>query len=178
MSKEKILFKIKKPKNLNTIFGLPASSYTDESFWKKECNTALSDGWLFVGFVHELKKPGDVIPIFIAEKPILIVKNNNNEITAFHNVCSHRCLKLVDEKKMWGKLFAVPIILGAMTWKEKLKSAPHIGGIDQHKPKGFNFSDHGLKPIRIQVWHDWIFINLNGKAKKFEEYAKPLIKKI
>ncbi|MDA9233819.1 aromatic ring-hydroxylating dioxygenase subunit alpha [Candidatus Pelagibacter sp.] len=177
MSKEKILFKIKKPKNLNTIFGLPASSYTDESFWKKECNTALSDGWLFVGFVHELKKPGDVIPIFIAEKPILIVKNNNNEITAFHNVCSHRCLKLVDEKKNVGKIIRCPYHSWSYDLEGKLKSAPHIGGIDQHKPKGFNFSDHGLKPIRIQVWHDWIFINLNGKAKKFEEYAKPLIKK-
>ena len=109
MSKEKILFKIKKPKNLNTIFGLPASSYTDEKFWKKECNTALSDGWLFVGFVHELKKPGDVIPIFIAEKPILIVKNNNNEITAFHNVCSHRCLKLVDEKKKCGENYSLSL---------------------------------------------------------------------
>ena len=52
MSREKILVKIKKPKNLNTIFGLPSKSYTDENFWKKECNTVLSNGWLFVGFVH------------------------------------------------------------------------------------------------------------------------------
>ena len=103
MSREKILIKIKKPKNLNTIFGLPSKSYTDENFWKKECNTVLSNGWLFVGFVHEFKKPGDVIPLFIADKPILLVKDNNNKITAFHNVCSHRCLKLVDEKKKYRK---------------------------------------------------------------------------
>ena len=38
-------------------------------------------------------------------------------------------------------------------------------------------SDHGLKLICVHIWHDWIFINLKGKAKKFEEYAKPLIKK-
>ena len=43
--------------------------------------------------------------------------------------------------------------------------------------KGFNFKNHGLKPIRIHIWHDWIFVNINGKAKKFEEYAKPLISK-
>ena len=86
MAREKNLVRIKKPKNINTIFGLPAKSYIDESFWKKECNTVLSDGWLFVGFVHELKKTGDVIPLFIAEKPILLVKNNSNEITAFHNI--------------------------------------------------------------------------------------------
>jgi len=177
MSREKSLVKIKKPKNLNTIFGLPAKSYTDENFWKKECNTVLSDGWLFVGFVHEFKKPGDVIPLFIADKPILLVKDNNNKITAFHNVCSHRCLKLVDEKKNVGKIIRCPYHSWSYDLEGKLKAAPHIGGTDQHQPKGFNFSDHGLKKIKIHIWHDWIFINFHGKAKKFTDYAKPLIKK-
>jgi choline monooxygenase len=177
MSREKSLVKIKKPKNLNTIFGLPAKSYTDENFWKKECNTVLSDGWLFVGFIHEFKKPGDVIPLFIADKPILLVKDNNNKITAFHNVCSHRCLKLVDEKKNVGKIIRCPYHSWSYDLEGKLKAAPHVGGTDQHQPKGFNFSDHGLKKIKIHIWHDWIFINFHGKAKKFEDYAKPLIKK-
>jgi len=177
MSKNKDLIKIKKPKNINTIFGLPAKSYTDQEFWEKECNTALSDGWLFVGFVHEFKKPGDVIPIFIAGKPILLIKNNNNKITAFHNVCSHRCLKLVDEKKNVGKVIRCPYHSWSYDLEGNLKAAPHIVGTNKHKPKGFNFLDHGLKGINIHIWHDWIFINLNGKAKKFKDYAKPLIKK-
>ena len=177
MPKNKNLIKIKKPKNINTIFGLPAKTYTDHEFWKKECNTVLANGWLFVGFVHEFLKAGDVIPIFIANKPMLLVKNNNNEINAFHNVCSHRCLKLVDEKKNVGKSIRCPYHSWTYDLEGKLKAAPHIGGTNQHKPKGFNFSDHGLKPIRVHIWHDWIFINLNGKAKKFSDYAKPLIKK-
>ena len=177
MSREKNIVRIKKPKNLNTIFGLPAKSYTDENFWKTECNTVLSDGWLFVGFVHELKKPGDVIPLFIANKPILLVKNNDNKITAFHNVCSHRCLKLVDKEKNVGKIIRCPYHAWSYDLEGNLKAAPHIGGTNKHQPKGFNFSDHGLKKIKIYIWHDWIFINLNGKAKKFMEYAKPLIKK-
>ena len=175
--KSKNSFKIKSPKNSNTIFGLPSKSYTDNEFWEKECNTVLSNGWLFVGFVHELTKPGDVLPIFIAGKPILIVKNENNKITAFHNVCSHRCLKLVGEKKNVGKLIRCPYHSWSYDLEGNLKSAPHIGGINQHKPKGFNFKKHGLKPIRIHIWHDWIFVNLNSKAKKFEEYAKPLFSK-
>ena len=175
--KSKNSFKIKSPKNSNTIFGLPSKSYTDNEFWEKECNTVLSNGWLFVGFVHELTKSGDVLPIFIAGKPILIVKNENNKITAFHNVCSHRCLKLVGEKKNVGKLIRCPYHSWSYDLEGNLKSAPHIGGINQHKPKGFNFKNHGLKPIRIHIWHDWIFVNLNSKAKKFEKYAKPLFSK-
>ena len=177
MSKSKNSFKIKSPKNVNTIFGLPAKSYTDNEFWEKECNTVLSNGWLFVAFAHEFTKTGDVLPIFIAGKPILLVKNQNNKITAFHNVCSHRCLKLVNEKKNVGKLIRCPYHTWSYDLQGKLIAAPHIGGINKHKPKGFKFLEHGLKPIRIHIWHDWIFINLNGKAKKFEVYAKPLIKK-
>jgi choline monooxygenase len=175
--KSKNSFKIKSPKNSNTIFGLPSKSYTDNEFWEKECNTVLSNGWLFIGFVHELSKSGDVLPIFIAGKPILLVKNENNKISAFHNVCSHRCLKLVGEKKNVGKLIRCPYHSWSYDLEGNLKSAPHIGGINQHKPKGFNFKNHGLKPIRIHIWHDWIFVNLNSKAKKFEEYAKPLFSK-
>ncbi len=168
---------IKTPKNKNTIFGLPAKSYTDNDFWIKECDTVLSNGWLFVGFVHEFKKVGDVQPIFIAGKPILIIKNENEEIKAFHNVCSHRCLKLVNEKKNIGKLIRCPYHAWSYDLQGNLKAAPHIGGTNNHKPKGFNFKEHGLKSIRIHIWNDWIFINLNGKAKKFIEYAKPLFSK-
>ena len=177
MSKSKNSLKIKSPKNVNTIFGLPAKSYTDNGFWEKECNTVLSNGWLFVAFAHEFLTTGDVLPIFIAGKPILLVKNQNNKITAFHNVCSHRCLKLVNEKKNVGKFIRCPYHSWTYDLLGNLKAAPHIGGTNQHKPKGFDFNGHGLKPIRIHIWHDWIFINFNGKAKKFEEYAKPLIKK-
>ena len=77
MSKERNFTQIKKPKNLNTLYGLPAKSYTDEKFWKKECDTVFNNNWLFVGFVHELKKPGDVVPPSMADKPILLIKNND-----------------------------------------------------------------------------------------------------
>ena len=177
MSRERNFPKIKKPKNLNTIFGLPAESYTDYDFWKKECNSVLSNDWLFVGLVNELKKSGDVIPLSVAGKPIFIVKNTDNQITAFHNVCSHRCLKLINEKKNIGKIIRCPYHAWSYDLEGKLKAAPHVGGTNQHSPKGFNFLNHGLKPIRIHIWNDWIFINFNGKAKKFEEYAKPLIKR-
>ena len=74
------------PKITTITYGLPAKSYTDQQFWKIECNTVLSNGWLFVGFVHEFLKSGDVILLSIAGRPILFIKNNKNEITAFHNV--------------------------------------------------------------------------------------------
>ena len=43
--------------------GLPSVAYTDEEFWEMECDTVLAENWVFVGFVHELKKLGDVLPV-------------------------------------------------------------------------------------------------------------------
>ena len=74
--------------------GFQRKSYTDQQFWETECNTVLANGWLFVGFAHEFLKPGDVIPVTIADRPILLIRNNTNEITAFHNVCSHQMPKI------------------------------------------------------------------------------------
>ena len=72
--------------------GLPASAYTDDQFWQLECQTVLSKTWVCAGFAHELAKPGDVTPITVAGKPLLLVRNQKGEIAAFHNVCRHRCL--------------------------------------------------------------------------------------
>ncbi len=48
--------------------GLPSIAYTDSEFWQMECETVLANNWTFVGFAHELKEYGDVLPISVAEK--------------------------------------------------------------------------------------------------------------
>ena len=149
--------------------GLPAMAYTDEEFWIKECETVFTDNWVFVGFVHELKNLGDVLPISVAGKPILLVKNRNGKIVAFHNVCRHRCLKLVDLNKNVGKMIRCPYHAWAYDLDGKLLASPHFGGTNQHQPKEFNSNDFGLKPIKVAIWYDWIFVNLSGKSVSFEK---------
>ena len=165
-------------KNNMPAHGLPAVAYTDEEFWMKECSTVFSDNWVFVGFAHELNKPGDVLPITLAGKPILLIKNINGKIVAFHNVCSHRCLKLVNEPKNVGKIINCPYHAWSYDLDGNLLASPHFGGTNNHKPIGFDSADHGLKSVRTKVWHDWIFVNLGKKAPPFEKYATPLIRQL
>jgi len=89
----------------NNIFrGLPSKAYTDKSFWAKENKNVFSKNWVFVGFAHELKNVGDVLPINVADQPVLLIKESKDKINAFHNVCSHRCLKLVEKEKNVGQI--------------------------------------------------------------------------
>lgn len=155
--------------------GLPASAYTDDSFWRAECNTVLSRNWVCVGFAHELAEPGDAIPITVAGRPLLLVCNADGAIAGFHNVCRHRCLTLVDAPKNVGKLIRCPYHAWAYDLNGRLRASPHFGGMDEHRPEGFDPAANGLRPVRLVVWHDWIFVNLDGKAPEFEDYAAPLI---
>ena len=158
--------------------GLPSEAYTDKKFWAKECNTIFSNSWVFVGFAHELKNLGDVLPITVGGQPLVLVRNKNGNILAFHNVCSHRCLKLVDRPTNVGKIIRCPYHSWSYDLDGNLLASPHFGGTNNHRPKGFTPKDNGLRSIRIKTWHDWIFINLNNNALPFEKYAAPLIKQL
>ena len=138
---------------------MPAKSYIDEDFWKKECETVLSNGWLFVGFSHEFKKSGDVIPITIADRPILLIRNSANEITAFHNVCSHRCLKLVNEKKNVGKIIQCPYHSWTYALDGRLQATPSM-----QDAVGFDKNDYPLPSVRAETWAGFVFINFDSDA--------------
>jgi len=158
-------------KTSKSIHGLPAKSYTDQQFWEIECNTVLADGWLFVGFVHEFLKPGDVIPISIAGKPVLLIKNNKDEITAFHNVCSHRGYKILQKKCNLKNVLRCPYHSWSYNLEGKLVSTPHLGGMNKHQSKNFNKSSSKLKEVRSYIWLDLIIINISNNEVSFEEYV-------
>lgn len=158
--------------------GLPPAAYRDESFWQTECKTALYDNWVCAGVAHELNETGDVVPVTIAGQPILLVRNAHGNIGAFHNVCRHRCMTLVEEPGNVGKLIRCPYHAWAYDLEGHLKASPHFGGTNQHDTEGFDRKEKSLVPVRTHVWHDWIFVNPSGTAPDFEEYAAPLIKRL
>ena len=158
--------------------GLPSKAYIKKDFWNAECKSVFVDNWVFVGFAHELKNVGDVIPITVAEQPILLLKNTKNKIVAYHNVCSHRCLILVNKIKNVKKIISCPYHAWSYDLDGNLLASPHFGGTNNHTPEGFDKKNNGLRSIRIKTWHDWIFININNNALPFEKYASKLIKQL
>ena len=158
--------------------GLPAFAYTCPSFHAKESARLFPDRWAFVGFAHELRCAGDVIPVTLSGHPLLLLRGTQGEVRVFHNVCRHRCLKLVDAPGNVGRVITCPYHAWAYGLDGKLRSTPHFGGRDQMAPVGFDKSEHGLVPVRHALWHDWIFVNLSGAAPDFESYVAPLAERL
>ena len=154
--------------------GLPAFAYNNEDYWRREKDKLFGNNWIFVGFVHELTEPGDIIPVTIGGKPIFLICNQEKKIRAFHNVCRHRCLKLVDKPGNVGPRIRCPYHSWVYALNGDLLSTPYFGGPDQHSPEGFDKTQHGLVPVNCTAWHDWIFINLSKDPVNFEQYIAPL----
>lgn len=151
--------------------GLPAAAYTSEEFFKAEQELVFARNWVFAGFAHELKQPGTAIPIEVAGQPLLILSDERGGIGVFHNVCRHRGVKLVMEPCMIRQSIVCPYHAWSYDLSGQLESSPHFGGFRVQEPAGFKRSDFGLKPARFAIWHDWIFVNLDGKAPDFSDYA-------
>lgn len=157
---------------------LPGSAYTSEGFWQCEAERLFPAGWVFVAFAHELSKAGDAVPVTVAGQPLLLLRNREGEIKGFHNVCRHRCLKLVETPGNVGSMLKCPYHAWAYSLNGELKATPYFGGRDSHRAEGFDRSQNGLIPVRTAVWHDWVFVNLNGEASDFEEFVAPLVRNL
>jgi len=154
--------------------GLPNATYTSASFFEYERDQVLGSSWAGLWFASDLPKKGYVKPVEFMGLPLLIMRNKSNAINVFHNVCSHRGMKLVQEEMEVQGALRCPYHSWSYSLDGDLKGTPHIGGVGKHQTEGFNHCDHGLKPVRSALWMDIIFINLSGDAEDFTRYIKPL----
>ena len=154
--------------------GLPALAYTSEEFFHLENRFLFGNHWVFAAFAHDLGKPGDLRPVEVAGQPLLLLRDREGEIRAFHNLCRHRNLKLVDEAGNCGQLIRCPYHSWSYDLCGSLKNAPYFGGGARQLPENFDFGDHGLLPVRCAVWHDWIFVNLSDQPADFETFLAPI----
>jgi len=154
--------------------GLPGEAYVSSAFMQIEQQFLFNNCWVFVGYAHQLARSGDVRPIQVAGLPLFLLRDQQNEVVAFHNVCRHRNLKLIDEADNCGKLIRCPYHSWSYDLCGVLKNAPYFGGTKQALPEGFRFEDNGLMPANCEVWHDWIFVNLSSQPDSFEDFLAPI----
>jgi phenylpropionate dioxygenase-like ring-hydroxylating dioxygenase large terminal subunit len=151
---------------------LPTSAYTDPGFLALEYQRWLARTWLYVGRGHELPAAGDVMPV--PGHPFFLVRDKKGEVRAFQNACRHRGHALVDGPCRGLRLFTCPYHAWSYGLDGRLIGTPHFGGHKVHEVKGFDRADHGLVPVRCEMWHDWIFLNIDGEAGALADFVAPM----
>ena len=133
--------------------------------------------WVVIGVASSIPNIGDVKPFNLQTIPLIILRNQENQIKVFHNVCSHRGHKILKEKCNIKKVLRCPYHSWAYNLNGDLVATPHIGGMNKHKHKNFNNSTSSLKEVRSYIWLDMIFVNISNNAESFDKHIKPLNKR-
>jgi len=98
-------------------------------------------------------------------------------LRAFHNICRHRGLQLVNQPcNVQGNL-RCPYHSWTYKLDGRLKSTPHFGGYYKDTYEGFDRTAKGLVPIRCEQWLDMVFVNLSGDAPPLKEYLQPIVER-
>lgn len=164
-------------------YGLSADAYIDADYFERECRTVFSQHWVCVGLATDVPHSGDVYPTDIAGMPIVLVRDRRKDgqgegiIRAFHNICRHRGLQLVDAPCHVAGSLRCPYHSWSYHLDGTLKNTPHFGGYYKDSPSNFDRASHGLIPIRCEQWLDLIFVNVSGDAPPLEKYLRPVIER-
>ena len=157
---------------------LPNAAYTSQAFYDLEQQTVFRNNWIFATFAHQIPDIGDMQPLEVAGQPVVLVRGEDQQIRAFHNVCRHRGAKLVTEPARGKKTFICPNHSWSYSLEGQLMARPHFYGGGKHDINHDACHRSNLVEIRSATWHDWVFINIDGHAGSFAEHIKIIEDKI
>ncbi|MDA0704700.1 MAG: aromatic ring-hydroxylating dioxygenase subunit alpha [Proteobacteria bacterium] len=171
-----VLERLDKPTAEGT--ALPNVAYTSEAFHRLENERLFRRTWAFAGFGHRIPKAGDAMPAEVAGQPLILARGRDGRVRVFHNVCRHRGAKLLTEAATGLRNFTCPNHSWSYDLDGHLRARPHFFGGDKHEAVRGTCHRADLVPVRCAAWHDWIFVNLDGRAEAFETYIKPLADRV
>src|SRR5260370_6858949 len=139
--------------------------YTDRDWFQREMEAIHFDMWLCAGRANQIPKTGDYFVRNFANASVIIVRDEEGAIRAFHNVCRHRGTLLCPQDQ--GR-FAGRIQCQYHAWTYKLDgtlaNAPHM-----ERVQGFSEADYPLNRVAAEVWDRHIFFTLSPRPLPFPD---------
>ena len=133
---------------------LDAPFYTSPDIFDADMDAIFSRHWIYVGVEPDVPEAGDVMTIDIGKSSILIVRDDTEQVKAFHNVCRHRGARLIDEEKATVGNLVCRYHSWTYNLEGNLVHAPHMGA-------DFDASCKGLKPVNLRSLEGLLFICLS-----------------
>jgi len=138
---------------------LPARYYIDGDHYQRELEKIWYDNWIYVCHSEAIIGKGAFRSVGIGTQNILVVRDENGTLHAFHNTCRHRGSVLCTERE--GRLRGGAIVCPYHRWRYaldgELQRVP-----SRHCPDGFDKRDFPLYEVAVGQWNGFVFVNLAG----------------
>ena len=156
--------------------GLPNAAFTDSAFLELERKHLFSRTWVFAGSRSAVSEPGAVRCLEVAGRQLFMATDAKGETRVWFNVCPHRGARLVGEDQDKAAVLTCPYHGWSFGLDGGLRARPHYHAPLEHDRQGSKAERDCLFEVRSAIWHDWVFVNIDGQAPAFEDYMAPAMK--
>jgi phenylpropionate dioxygenase-like ring-hydroxylating dioxygenase large terminal subunit len=151
---------------------VPVEPYISPAYYELEKKYIFKRMWIHVGRVEEIAKPGDffVRQLDACDASIVVARNREGQIRAFHNVCSHRMNKIAYAPYGSTRRFFCRFHGWAYDLNGQLVGVP-----DEKCFVNLDRAQLGLTAVHVDVWQGFIFVNFDRHPRlTLREYLQPM----
>jgi phenylpropionate dioxygenase-like ring-hydroxylating dioxygenase large terminal subunit len=142
---------------LNVPHALPAWVYNHSELTRLEIERILMPSWQIVCHVNSIPKTGDYETFDLGPESVLVLRDREGSVRAFHNVCRHRGARLLDGSGTCPATITCPY----HGWSYR-----HDGGLIgvpvRESFPGLDRAEHSLRPVRVDTAFGFVFVCLAG----------------
>jgi phenylpropionate dioxygenase-like ring-hydroxylating dioxygenase large terminal subunit len=148
---------------------LPSTLYTSDAVFDTEHAHLFRATWQYVGLTSQVQHPGDFFTTRLGHTPVLILRNEQGQLTAFVNVCPHRGSELVLATSGQRKTLQCHYHAWTFSLTGRLKAAPCA-----KEQACFDASLYSLTPLSIDSLGPLIFVNPTSSTESLFSFLGEL----
>ena len=147
---------------------LPTDAYTSRDWFEREQRELFGRTWAFVGMTGDLARPGDYRCIDNGNAALVLIRDPQGRLRAFHNICRHRGARLLEGS---GNVPGSTLSCFYHKWTYsladdfKLIAVPH-----QQTFPALDKACHALHPASVATWMNLVFVHPDPDAGSFEDW--------
>ncbi len=139
-------------------YSLPQPFYTRTEVFKHEGDTYLKNQWHIAGHVSKVTNSGDYFLFKVMGEELIIIRDNDNQLNAFYNVCRHRGSRVCREKEGNKNTLTCPY----HAWSYKLDGSLRLARLMKDD---FNAGEFGLHRCELAELEGIIFVCLGDEPE-------------
>ena len=139
---------------------LPRDFYTSAADYAVDLDTIWYRDWLFVGHDCEVPTGGSYLTVQVGDYPVLVVRDRDGQLRAFHNSCRHRGSRICSAEHGSAARLVCPYHAWTYALDGRLVAARDMGA-------EFDKNLYGLKPVHCETVAGYVWICLADVAPDF-----------
>ena len=144
--------------------------YYSKEFMDKEWNYMWPKVWLLMGREDEIPSPGDYQMEEFGRESFLMIRQDDNKIRSFYNVCQHRGARLTFNDLGSAETFKCPY----HGWQWRIDGELIEAQDAEDFPEGNPCGKLKLEEVKTETFAGFIWINMDKNASSLKEWLGPV----